>query len=108
MQQVAARHPLLRTRFTPANPPDLLAPTVYPADDLTIIPILETAATTDLNGVMRWEDAFVNRPFDLAAGSPWRLALLTDPDQPDQWQLLLAIHHIAGDAWSLSLVAHEL
>ena len=109
VQQVATRHALLRTRFTPTNTLDLLAPTVCAADDLTIIPRLAvTNNHANTAALTAWEDRFINQPFDLATGCPWRIALLADPEQPDQWHLLLAIHHIAGDAWSLRLVAHEL
>ncbi|MCE7989609.1 MAG: amino acid adenylation domain-containing protein [Caldilinea sp. CFX5] len=109
VQQVATRHPLLRTRFTVSNTADVLTPTICAPDEATIIPLIETAANSIGPGQLaQWEDAFVNRPFDLANGCPWRLALAADYDQPDQGQLLLAIHHMAGDAWSLSLVAHEL
>ncbi|MFZ4662724.1 MAG: amino acid adenylation domain-containing protein [Caldilineaceae bacterium] len=109
VQQVATRHALLRTRFTPTNTPDLLAPTVCAADDLTIVPrIAVTNNRVNTAALTAWEDRFINQPFDLATGCPWRIALLADPEQPDQWHLLLAIHHIAGDAWSLRLVAHEL
>ena len=62
----------------------------------------------DEPALARLEAAIVNRPFDLTDGTPWRIALAADADQPNHWHLLLAIHHIAGDAWSLSLVAHEL
>lgn len=110
VHQLSARHPLLRTRFVHTDDATAaLAQTVCAPDDPTARLVLEVVAeVAGASNLAHVEEHFINRPFDLAQGCPWRLLLLTDPHQPDQWHLLLAIHHIAGDAWSLSLVAHEL
>lgn len=109
INQISARHPLLRARFVFNEGTALLEQTICTAADPTVRPRLEIRTEVDgTASLMANEEEFINRPFDLAEGCPWRLRLLADPQQPDQWHLLLAIHHIAGDAWSLSLVAHEL
>lgn len=110
VNQIAARHPLLRTRFTLSHATaDTLTPIICPPDDPTITPLIETITEqTGVDGLATLEARLINRPFDLATGSPWRIMAVADQQQPARWHLLLALHHIVGDAWSLSLVAHEL
>ena len=42
------------------------------------------------------------RPFDLSCEPPLRALLLTVRDRPGEHVLLLVLHHIAGDGWSLA------
>jgi len=50
--------------------------------------------------------AEVARPFDLAAGPPFRAQLVALG--PDDHALLLTVHHIASDAWSRGVFVREL
>jgi amino acid adenylation domain-containing protein len=52
-----------------------------------------------------WAQAESGRPFDLAHELPWRLALLQVA--PERHLLLLTLHHIAADGWSLGVLAEE-
>ncbi len=109
VDEVAARHPLLRARFSITDiGTQTPQQTIYPVDEPGILPQIEQAEPVDETALARLETAIVNHPFDLTDGSPWRIALAADDSQPNCWHLLLTIHHIAGDAWSLSLLAHEL
>ncbi len=47
-----------------------------------------------------------NRPFDLQTGPVFRLALLRR--SPDEHVLVLAVHHIAVDFWSIDVILDEL
>ncbi|MEV4050072.1 amino acid adenylation domain-containing protein [Amycolatopsis sp. NPDC049688] len=96
---VAARHEALRT--------------VFPAVDG--IPVQRVHAEADLrleirepNGVAP-VDALrraVAEPFDLAAAPPVRAILW--PVAPGEHLLLVAVHHIAADAWSLPILLTDL
>ena len=44
-------------------------------------------------------------PFDLAAGLPWRARLWRTG--PAEHVLVLVMHHIAGDAWSMGVLARD-
>ncbi|WP_304940986.1 non-ribosomal peptide synthetase [Streptacidiphilus sp. PB12-B1b] len=48
------------------------------------------------------------RPFDLAAQPPLRAVLLTAADRREEHALLLVLHHIAGDGWSLAPLVADL
>src|SRR2546421_2757870 len=50
--------------------------------------------------------AEIHRPFDLVAGPLWRLRLLRL--EAEDWVLLLMMHHIITDGWSMQVLLHEL
>ncbi|NEE43232.1 hypothetical protein G3M55_01265, partial [Streptomyces sp. SID8455] len=52
------------------------------------------------------ETALRNRPFDLSAEPPVRAVLARE--SPDLAHLVLVIHHVAGDGYSLNVLAEEL
>ena len=53
-----------------------------------------------------WIRREANRPFDLQAGPVFRLTLLRPT--PDEHVLVLAVHHIAVDFWSIDVILDEL
>jgi len=53
-----------------------------------------------------WIRREANRPFDLQAGPVFRLTLLQPT--PDELVLVLAVHHIAVDFWSIDVILDEL
>ena len=48
----------------------------------------------------------VQRPFSLARGPLFRPILLRLA--PDEYELIVSIHHIVADGWSLGLIAREI
>ncbi|GAA2614013.1 amino acid adenylation domain-containing protein [Streptomyces axinellae] len=102
--EVVTRHEALRTRFTahgtePVQVIDEPAPVPVALVDLTGHPEAEAEA----RGLAREEAA---RPFDLERGPLLRVTLLVMA--PDDHVLLLSIHHIAVDSWSLDILFREL
>lgn len=55
---------------------------------------------------LAWQKDDVARAFDLSRGPLIRLHLLRTDDE--QWVLLLNMHHIVSDGWSMGLLAAEL
>jgi len=53
-----------------------------------------------------WIRREANRPFDLKTGPVFRLTLLQPT--PDEHVLVLAVHHIAVDFWSIDVILDEL
>ncbi|WP_317446781.1 non-ribosomal peptide synthase/polyketide synthase [Streptomyces collinus] len=101
---LVARHEALRTTFTEQDgqarqvvgPPHRVD---LPVDDLTTAPDGRAA----LEALLEREAA---TPFDLAAG-PLLRARLARP-APDEHVLVLAVHHIATDGWSLGVLGRDL
>lgn len=103
---LVARHDALRTRFvrdgeTMLQRFDSPWPESVPCVDLGDIGI-ERAERTALDLSM----AAARRAFDLEEGPPLRFALLRLG--PDDHVLLVDIHHLVCDAWSVSLMQFEL
>ncbi|WP_019631231.1 amino acid adenylation domain-containing protein [Actinomadura atramentaria] len=101
LHDAAVRHDTLRTVFEAGEDGEprqrVLAPAETPAD----LPV-QDVAEADLPGALAAEAA---RGFDLAARPPVRARLFRL--RPDEHVLLLAVHHIAGDRWSMEPLARD-
>ncbi len=102
LSEVARRHESLRTRFAGdrqvIDPP---APVALPAVDLAGLP--EGLGAAEARRLARAEALL---PFDLAAGPLLRSTLVSLG--ADEQVLLLTMHHVVSDGWSLRLLAMEL
>jgi amino acid adenylation domain-containing protein/FkbM family methyltransferase len=117
LSEIVRRHEVLRTTFetTPAGPVQVIAPSLdldLPLADLGRLPRpAREAEALRLAG----EEAL--RPFDLARGPLLRTALLRlaadaadaaeDAEDTEEHALLLTLHHVAADAWSLGVLLAE-
>ncbi len=104
--EIVQRHSALRTSFAEVNgqPTQVIttAPTVLlPIVDLGDLPVAEREESA--KGLAT---EFAGQPFDLATGPLWRVQLLrlTSVDH----LLLVTIHHIVFDDWSLNIFLREL
>ncbi|HEY0602391.1 MAG TPA: amino acid adenylation domain-containing protein [Herpetosiphonaceae bacterium] len=105
-QAVMRRHEVLRTTFAVEHgqPQQLIAPELeleLPLIDLRDLPATEREAEAQ-----RRAAAEIARPFELARGPLWRASLLRLDDTTHL--LVLALHHILADGWSLGLLIGEL
>ncbi|RZT88650.1 non-ribosomal peptide synthase protein (TIGR01720 family)/amino acid adenylation domain-containing protein [Pseudonocardia sediminis] len=101
---VTVRHPVLRTSY----PDDGGRPRarVHPAAEAERLlgpigpyPVDPARAVSELT-------AAAGAPFDLAAAPPWRVRLFATA--PDEHLLLLVVHHVAADGWSLTPLLRDL
>ncbi len=105
LDEIVRRHAVLRSAYPLiAGRP---SPVVLPARavELPLIdlaPLGEAAAATG----RALGSAFGRRPFDLATGPLLRAALLRLG--PEQHLLVLALHHIVADGWSVTVFLREL
>ncbi|HEY1016837.1 MAG TPA: amino acid adenylation domain-containing protein [Herpetosiphonaceae bacterium] len=106
LNALVERHEILRARFTlhDGQPAQLIAPTLalaLPIDDLTRLGAAERQAELD-----RLAADDTQQPFDLATGPLLRARLVRL--QPRAHVLILAMHHIISDGWSLGVLMGEL
>ncbi|NES13762.1 MULTISPECIES: non-ribosomal peptide synthetase [Micromonospora] len=104
--EITRRHEALRTTFTEVDgePRQVINPTGEP--EFTVVDCAHLsgpAGETGIQGLAREEFA---RPFDLANGPLLRVKFLRLG--PEEHVLLLTMHHIAADLWSMSVAIAEL
>ncbi|WP_166802879.1 non-ribosomal peptide synthetase [Streptomyces sp. ICN441] len=98
---LATRHEILRTLITEhdGEPHQVILPPAevrIPFDRHTVPPAEPADALTECAAI----------PFDLARDLPFRAHLF--PLGPDEHLLLLVLHHIAGDGWSMDPLLRDL
>ncbi|HYG81326.1 MAG TPA: amino acid adenylation domain-containing protein, partial [Pyrinomonadaceae bacterium] len=106
LSEIVRRHEVLRTTF--AEVEGLLVQLVggaeelsLPVEDLTRLPEDEREAEA-----LRLSNEDARRPFDLARGPLFRASLLRLGEE--HHVLLVNMHHIVSDGWSLSVLIREL
>jgi amino acid adenylation domain-containing protein len=107
LDEVVRRHEDLRTTFPSVGgqPVQRIAPR-SPRSEVAL-PRIDLSALADARAeARRLALAEVERPFDLAAGPLLRAALLRLG--ADEHLLLLNLHHIVADGWSLGLLLEEI
>ena len=106
LEEIVRRHEVLRTTFPAVDG--------RPAQSIAAQLLLQLRVV-DLQGlpagereveVRRLADVEAQRPFDLARGPLLRITLLRLA--PEDHVVLLTIHHIVSDAWSLAIFVREL
>jgi amino acid adenylation domain-containing protein len=106
LTMIVERHEVLRTTFTLVDslPMQLIAQAQavpLPLLDLRALPAPEREARA-----IELATAEAQRPFDLARGPLLRVTLLRLGD--DDYVLLLTMHHIVSDAWSMGVFVREM
>ena len=98
---VAVRHESLRTVFPETDGTPQQRILVGPAGRPGLV--VRQAADEDLPGLLAAE---AGRGFDLRTELPWRAALWTV--SPSEHVLMIVMHHIASDGWSMGVLARDL
>jgi len=106
LREIVRRHEVLRTAFRSRHGRPLPAVTAVetldlPAVDLRSLP--GAIADAELDRLAAYE---ARLPFDLAVAPLMRATLVRRA--PQNHQLLLTVHHIAADGWSLAVLIREL
>lgn len=105
VNEVVRRHESLRTTFTM----HALTPVQVVADCLDVdLPVVVRGDVDPQpeSWLTRVCDAEAARPFDLERGPLFRSVLIQV--RPDEHLLLLTLHHIVADGWSLGILLREL
>src|SRR6185437_5462026 len=106
LTELVRRHESLRTTFVTRNGEPHQH--VMPAGPVTprTIDLDHVAADDREAAVEAHVQTEVQQPFDLARGPLFRPVLLRLA--PDEHELVISIHHIVADGWSLGLITREL
>ncbi|MFI1917564.1 condensation domain-containing protein [Nocardia sp. NPDC020380] len=105
--RVEQRHEVLRTVYLTTDEGELrqqvrpYTPRPLPVTDLT-----EHSPTERESAENSITAAVSGAPFDLAAGPLWRYHLIATG--PDEHLLLIALHHIVCDGWSIAVLSQEI
>jgi len=105
--EILRRHEGLRTRFVLSGRHPLQSP--LPPAELALLPCIDLSALPAAareGELARRTAEEAARPFDLARGPLLHAVLLRRG--PESHRLLLTVHHVAADAWSLGLLIREL
>jgi acyl carrier protein len=106
LKEIVRRHETLRSTFTVVNntPMQFVSPALeipLQVMDLRALPEREREEEA-----LRLRGEEAQRPFDLASGPLFRPALLRLSE--DESELLLTMHHIISDGWSIGVLVREL
>jgi amino acid adenylation domain-containing protein len=106
LAEIVRRHEALRTVFVEADGLPLQQVAPPPPLSLPWIDLAGLAPAPRDREIRRLAAAGARRPFDLSSGLLLRAALVRAGS--GEHFLLCALHHIAGDGWSLGVLAGEL
>ncbi len=106
LNEIVRRHEALRTTIALADgePVQIIAPTLtlpLPVVDLSDLP--ESQREAEVRGLVTRE---IDKPFDLMRGPLFRGRLLRSGEEDHV--LILTLHHIVSDGWSLHILFREL
>jgi amino acid adenylation domain-containing protein len=106
IREIIARHEALRTTFSSIDgePVQVISPSIdlpLPVVDISALDESQRAAET-----LRLVNAEALKPFDLSRGPLIRVSLIRVA--AEEQVLLLTMHHIISDAWSMRVLVQEL
>ncbi|HSN98753.1 MAG TPA: condensation domain-containing protein, partial [Candidatus Nanopelagicales bacterium] len=106
IQDIVARHEVLRTNFVAreGKPVQIISPSVTCHMERISLEALERDVQEA--EVERLATEYIQRPFNLTSDHLFRVTLLRLRDQAHV--LLLAVHHIISDGWSIAIFFQEL
>ena len=106
LQEIIQRHEALRTNFLTldGNPVQIIKPESN--WKLTIVNGKESQNYQEDNALKKWLEIHSHQPFDLANESLIRATLLEL--SKDQHFLLICMHHVVSDGWSMGVFIQEL
>ncbi len=104
--EIVKRHEVLRTRFDviDSQPVQIVTPAL--SWSLPVIDLRELTAKEREHEVAKRAAEDAQTPFDLATGGLLRITLLQLNDE--EHALLVTMHHIVSDAWSVGIFIREL
>jgi len=106
LNEIVRRHEALRTRFSMVRgePVQVISPSVN--HSLLVVDLRDRSENEREQEALRLAHAEMRRPFDLSQGPLFRTSLLRLGE--DDQVLLMTLHHIVSDGWSMGVLYREL
>lgn len=104
--EIMCRHEVLRTTFPTVNNLPIQAIAAEPQFQLTYVDLQKLTPNKQTTEVQQLAKQEAHEPFDLANGPLLRVTLLKLDEQSHV--LLVTVHHICSDGWSVALYTREL
>ena len=105
-REVVRRHEVLRTNFVERDGDPAVVVSSPGEFAIDIIHLENLADASQALEVDKWIETEVRRPFDLTRDRLFRAILLRR--NANEHMLLMSMHHIVSDEWSLGVLIHEL
>jgi amino acid adenylation domain-containing protein len=106
LRAVAARHEALRTRFLTRNRQPVQVIDEPGEIELPVLDLSDLAEGARERVAREMVDRLIDRPFDLEHGPMWRAGVIRIA--PDDCVLLLCLHHVVTDGWSMGILIREI
>jgi len=106
LNEIIRRHEVLRTRFTVENGQPVQVVNQAVSVTLEVEDLRSLSENERTQEARRLATDFVKQPFDLSAQSLLRSKILQLNDR--SYQLLVTLHHIIADGWSMGILIKEL
>lgn len=100
------RHESLRTTFPSVDGTPLQVIAEQPSLDVTVVDVYDWPESERESAAQRLITEEAYRPFNLAQGPLVRVLVVQVA--PEDYRLIITMHHIISDGWSRSLLIHEL
>ncbi|MFW6357635.1 MAG: amino acid adenylation domain-containing protein, partial [Chroococcales cyanobacterium] len=105
LNTIIQRHEILRTRFTTFNNEPIQEVTAIDSVCISLIDLQSVSKSEQEAKVLELAKAEAKRPFDLTQDLLLRVSLIQLSTA--EFVLLLTMHHIASDAWSIGVLIKE-
>src|ERR1044071_5418236 len=105
LAEVVRRHEVLRTTFEAVDGRPVAIVTQQAFGELPVVDLSHLPAGEREAEMLRLATHEARRPFDLERGPVMRAALMRLDE--DEHVLLVTMHHIVSDGWSLGVLIHE-
>ena len=105
VNKIIERHESLRTRFILAGETPMQSVSAQLKIDIPLIDLSDLPEDEKQDEVTRRSNAEAQKPFNLSSGPLIRLTLLKTA--PQEHVLLLTMHHIISDGWSVGVFIRE-
>ncbi|BAZ14313.1 amino acid adenylation domain-containing protein [Calothrix sp. NIES-4071] len=106
VQEIVRRHEVLRTNFKMVNDSAVQVIAGQPTVTISIVDLQQVPYLEQSNKVQQLALSEVQKPFDLSNDSLLRVTLLRLSEKSHV--LLLTMHHIISDGWSMGVFINEL